>query len=46
MNAISRDLNDPKIEYQDFVSSIKNIKPIITQNMIDYFEGFAEKIKL
>lgn len=46
MLAITRDINAAKIEYEDFVKSIKNIKPIITPSMLHYFEKFGEKIKI
>lgn len=46
MLAITRDIDCTKIEYEDFIRSIKNIKPIITQQMLNYFEGFAEKVKI
>ena len=46
MLAITRDINCAKIEYEDFVKSITNIKPIITQSMLNYFEKFGEKVKI
>lgn len=46
MNAITRDLLNPIIEQEDFLHGIKLIKPIITKEMIEYFKGFAEKVKI
>ena len=46
MLAITRDINCEKVEYEDFKNSVKNIKPIITGQMLRYFESFAEKIKI
>jgi len=46
MLAITRDIDAAKIDYDDFVGSIKNIKPIITKSMLNYFEKFGEKIKI
>ena len=46
MNAITRDLFNPVIEQEDFFYGIKLIKPIITKEMIQYFKGFSEKIKI
>jgi len=46
MLAITRDINSSVIEYEDFIDSIKNIKPIITQSILNYFEKFADKVKI
>ncbi len=46
MLAITRDINCAEIEYEDFVKSAGNIKPIINHSMLNYFEKFGEKVKI
>jgi SpoVK/Ycf46/Vps4 family AAA+-type ATPase len=46
MNAITRDLSNPIVSQEDFIYGIKLIKPIITKEMLEYFTGFGEKIKI
>lgn len=46
MNAITRDLFNPIISQEDFSHGINLIKPIITKEMIEYFKGFSEKVKI
>ena len=46
MNALSRDLMHGSVQNEDFILSLKKIKPRITKDTIKYYENFYENSKL
>jgi hypothetical protein len=46
MFALNENIDCEKVEEEHFIRAINMIKPVITNEMIEYFENFAKKIEI
>jgi SpoVK/Ycf46/Vps4 family AAA+-type ATPase len=46
MFALNENIETEKVEENHFIKAISMIKPIITAEMIEYFENFSKKIEI
>lgn len=44
MIALNEDINSLNISQKHIIQAIKQIKPVITKEMISYFENFAKNV--
>ena len=44
MIALNEDINSLNISQKNIIQAIKQIKPVITKEMINYFEDFAKNV--
>jgi SpoVK/Ycf46/Vps4 family AAA+-type ATPase len=46
MFALSEDVNSLVVENRHFLKALTLIKPVINQEMLNYFENFSKKIEI